>query len=425
MRIKKFEGSTLQEALSKVKKDFGPEAVILHTKKYKKGGVFGVFGKEMTEVTAGVDINVGRSAPPEPQSASFKAQTEKNETAAGSAAGPDFLQRPYAPQRPAGLSENKSHSRRIEDITMRSENFARELNEGKITAASGSRGGRETQGAKSAGASMKDGMGRIQKMLVDNGVEAELVFRMLQTMNSRLSDAQINNRQYADRFLYDYIADMVQVSGPIKHSPGNVKVISFIGPTGVGKTTTIAKLAAKYALLEGKKVVMASADTYRIAAETQLNKYGEIMGIPVEIVLTASDFHKIINKHSDKDFIFFDTAGRSPRNKKHLSDLKEFLEVYSPMENHLVISAVTKYYDALSIINNFGMVPVHRLLFTKLDETKNYGTLLNLSVGSGGIPISYLSIGQNVPDDIDIADPKVISRLVLKGDFESWIRQKN
>jgi len=422
MRIKKFEGSTLQEALSKVKKDFGPEAVILHTKKYKKGGVFGVFGREMTEVTAGVDINVGRSSHTgAPQTAAYDYSSKTGNTPENT----EMLQQPYSVKRSPASSDSASHKRSIEDITMRSESFARELNEGKISAGPAGRVFKETSGAGQSNVTMKDGMGRIQKTLVDNGVEPELVFRILQNINSRLSDAQINNRQYAERFLFDYIANMVQVSGDIKPAPGNVKVVSFIGPTGVGKTTTIAKLAAKFALLEGKKVVMASADTYRIAAEAQLNKYGEIMGIPVEIVLTVSDFQKVINKHSDKDFIFFDTAGRSPRNKKHLSDLKDFLEVYSPMENHLVISAVTKYYDALSIINNFGRVPVHRLLFTKLDETKNYGTLLNLSVGSGGIPVSYLSIGQNVPDDIDIADPKAISRLVLKGDFESWIRQKN
>jgi flagellar biosynthesis protein FlhF len=171
--------------------------------------------------------------------------------------------------------------------------------------------------------------------------------------------------------------------------------------------------------------VMVSCDTYRIAADLQLKKYGEIMGIPVEIVMTPADFQKVINKHIDKDLILFDTAGRSPRNKKHLVELKEFLEVHSPMETHVVISAVTKYFDALSIINNFGLVPIHRILFTKLDETKNYGLLLNLSVGSGGIPISYLSIGQTVPDDMEIADPKVISRLIIKGDFETWIRQKS
>ena len=268
-------------------------------------------------------------------------------------------------------------------------------------------------------------MARIQKLLLDNGVEDNLVFRTLQNINSQLSDAQINNKAFADKYLYDYITNMVQVSGPIKTTRGTTKVAAFIGPTGVGKTTTIAKLAAKYALVENKSVVMVSADTYRIAADLQLKKYGDIMGIPVEIVLTPADFKKVINKHVDKDIILFDTAGRSPRNKKHLVELKEFLEVHSPVETHLVLGSVTKYFDAVSMINNFGLVPIHRILFTKLDETKNYGILLNLSVSSGGIPISYLTIGQTVPDDLEIADPKVIARLILKGDFETWIRQRS
>jgi flagellar biosynthesis protein FlhF len=314
--------------------------------------------------------------------------------------------------------------RRVEDISMKNETLLRELNEGKILLNQSLRPARDLT-ASPQGVSLKNGMGRLQKLLVDNGVEDNLVYRTLQNINSQLSETQINNKSFVDNYLYDYIAELIQVSGPIKVQKGTTKVVAFIGPTGVGKTTTIAKMAARYALIEGKSCVMVSADTYRIGADIQLKKYGEIMGIPVEIVLTPADFKKVINKHIDKDLIFFDTAGRSPRNKQHLVELKEFLDVYSPMETHLVMSAVTKYYDAVSIINNFGLVPIHRIMFTKLDETKNYGLLLNLSVSSGGIPISYLCVGQNVPDDIEIANPKTISRLVIKGDFETWIRQRS
>jgi flagellar biosynthesis protein FlhF len=437
MRIKKFEGETLQEALSKVKKDFGSEAVILHTKKYKKGSVFGLFGAERTEVTAGIDINVERHQAPQltvpaystPQPSQQyqprQQQAPMQSAGAGQQSGQQQFQR--QPAQPAQSSQVNldmiSNYRRMEDISLKNETFARELNEGKISFNSSMRPAREGSGQSAI--SLKSGMGRIQKLLIDNGVEESLVFRTLQSLNSQLSDTQINNKAFIDNYLNDYISNLIQVSGPITASPGTTKVISFIGPTGVGKTTTLAKLAARFALMENKKVVMVSADTYRIAAEAQLKKYGEIMGIPVEIVMTPSDFQKVINKHIDKDIIFFDTAGRSPRNKKHLMELKEFMEVYSPIETHLVISAVTKYYDALSIINNFGMVPIHRVLFTKLDETKNYGMLLNLSVGSGGIPISYLTVGQSVPEDLEIADPRVIARLVLKGDFETWIRQRS
>jgi len=409
MRIKKFEGDTLQEALAKVKKDFGPEAVILQTKKYVKGGIFGLFGRQRTEVTAGIDINVEK-----PKTAGV-VQALRPQPALKTSSSRAF--------QPASFDHFESQ-RRVEDISMKNESLLRELNEGKILVNPSFKAARENP-STSAGINLKNGMGRLQKLLIDNGVEDNLVYRTLQNINSQLSETQINNKSYVDQYLYDYISELIQVSGPIKTQPGVTKVVAFIGPTGVGKTTTIAKIAAKYSLIEGKSVVMVSADTYRIGADIQLKKYGEIMGIPVEIVLTPADFKKVINKHIDKDIIFFDTAGRSPRNRQHLMELKEFLDVYSPIETHLVMSAVTKYYDAVSIINNFGLVPIHRIMFTKLDETKNYGLLLNLSVSSGGIPISYLATGQNVPDDIDIADAKVISRLVIKGDFETWIRQRN
>jgi len=409
MRIKKFEGDTLQEALAKVKRDFGADAVILQTKKYVKGGIFGVFGRQRTEVTAGIDINVEKPQAAAPQAARPQAAARRSMNASYGGA--------------SALDTFDTH-RRVEDISMKNETLLRELNEGKILLNQSQRPARDLN-APPQGVSLKNGMGRLQKLLVDNGVEDNLVYRTLQNINSQLSETQINNKSFVDNYLYDYIAELIQVSGPIKVQKGTTKVVAFIGPTGVGKTTTIAKMAARYALIEGKSVVMVSADTYRIGADIQLKKYGEIMGIPVEIVLTPSDFKKVINKHIDKDLIFFDTAGRSPRNKQHLVELKEFLDVYSPMETHLVMSAVTKYYDAVSIINNFGLVPIHRIMFTKLDETKNYGLLLNLSVSSGGIPISYLCVGQNVPDDIEIADPKTISRLVIKGDFETWIRQRS
>ncbi|MBP7792976.1 MAG: flagellar biosynthesis protein FlhF [Candidatus Goldbacteria bacterium] len=410
MKIKKFEAETLQGALAKVKKDFGPDAVILQTKRYKKGSFLGLFGKDMTEVTAGIDINIERQSNQQSSITIPKETYVKNTIQTSS----NFLNK---------STEIFETYNKKEDLTLKNEILLRELNAGKILINSTLRPLKD--GAMASPISLKNGMGKIQKLLINNGVEENLVYRTLQNLNSQLSEQQINNSSFLEHYLCDYISELIQVSGPIKTQKGTTKVIAFIGATGVGKTTTIAKLAAKLSLMEGNSIVMVSADTYRIAADMQLKKYGEIMGIPVEIVLTPLDFKKVINKHIDKDIILFDTAGRSPRNRQHLSELKNFLEAYSPIEIHLVMSAVTKYYDALSIINNFGLVPIHRILFTKLDETKNYGLLLNLSVNTGGIPISYLSTGQTVPDDITVAESKAISRLIVKGDFETWIRQKD
>lgn len=364
---------------------------------------FGIFGKEVAEVTAGIDINIDKGKENKVQQVEVKNTRDS-------------------------FSLNRSNIfsdfRRVEDISIKNESFIRELNEGKVFQGGVVKALKEPIYNRGI-SSLKNGMSKIYKLLIENGVEESIVLRTLQNINSQLTEAQINNREYLDQYLFEYIASLIQVSGSIKINKGTTKIVALIGPTGVGKTTTLAKLAAKFALIENKNVVMVSCDTYRIAADMQLKKYGEIMGIPVEIVMTPLDFKKVINKHIDKDLILFDTAGRSPRNRKHLIELKEFLDVYSPIEIHLVLSAVTKYYDAVSIINNFGLVPIHRILFTKLDETKNYGLLLNLSISSGGTPISYLTVGQTVPDDIEIADPKIIARLVIKGDFETWIKQKD
>lgn len=303
MRIKKFEADTLQEALSRVKKDFGSEAVILHTKKFKTGGIFGIFGRERTEVTAGVDINVDRPQRKEQPAAQIP-QLSRQEP-----------NRILSRQPATGQAELEvlNTYRRIEDISLKNEMLSRELNEGKISVNTAVRGQRETSFSQTmpSAAGLKDGLSKLQKTLMDNGVEESIVFRALQHINTQLAETQLNNRAFMEKFIVDYISDMIQVSGPIKTAKGTTKVMAMIGPTGVGKTTTIAKLAARFALMENKRVVMVSADTYRIAADLQLKKYGDIMGIPVEIVLTPQDFLKVINKHIDKDIILFDTAGRS------------------------------------------------------------------------------------------------------------------
>jgi len=253
MRIKKFEGDTLQEALAKVKRDFGADAVILQTKKYVKGGVFGLFGRQRTEVTAGIDINV-----------------EKPRAAAPQPARPQPVSRTTpVKQYAAGGYDSFDMHRRVEDISMKNETLLRELNEGKILINPSFKPLKDS-GVPSLGVTLKNGMGRLQKLLIDNGVEDNLVYRTLQNINSQLSETQINNKTYVDQYLYDYLAELIQVSGPIKTQPGSTKVVAFIGPTGVGKTTTIAKVAAKYALIEGKSAVMVSADTYRIGADIQL-----------------------------------------------------------------------------------------------------------------------------------------------------------
>jgi flagellar biosynthesis protein FlhF len=180
------------------------------------------------------------------------------------------------------------------------------------------------------------------------------------------------------------------------------KRVLFAGPTGVGKTTTIAKIAATQSLWGNKKVVLMTADTYRIAAVEQLRTYAKILGIPIEITADPKETQAAIKKHKDADLILLDTAGRSHYDGERLDELRMLYESFMPDTVHLVMAANIKYRDMLNVIERMGVVPISALLFTKLDETASYGTILNV-LHDFNLPVSFFTIGQNVPNDIEIA----------------------
>jgi flagellar biosynthesis protein FlhF len=189
--------------------------------------------------------------------------------------------------------------------------------------------------------------------------------------------------------------------------------ILFAGPTGVGKTTTIAKIAASQSLWGDKKVVLITADTYRIAAVEQLRTYAKILGIPIEITADPKDIHTALKKHKNADLILMDTAGRSHYDDGRLDELKALYEAFSPDTVHLVMAANIKYRDMLNVIERMGVVPLSALLFTKLDETATYGTILSV-MRDFGLPLSFFTIGQNVPNDIEVARGGRLVELLCK-----------
>ena len=186
----------------------------------------------------------------------------------------------------------------------------------------------------------------------------------------------------------------------------------MIGPTGVGKTTSLIKLASQFSLVHQMKVALLTADTYRIGAVEQLKIYRDIIDIPFEAVNTPEELANALKRYSDMDLIFFDTAGRSPQNKKQIQELRSFLDIAKPAETHLCVSATTKNSDLLPIVGKFGLVPINRFLVTKLDETRSYGQILTLT-SNFSIPVSYLANGQNVPNDIETAGAESIAELIL------------
>lgn len=200
----------------------------------------------------------------------------------------------------------------------------------------------------------------------------------------------------------DWLAKQIPVMGSNPSESLGGRRVLFVGPTGVGKTTTIAKLAAIQSLWEGKRVVLITADTYRIAAVEQLRTYAKILGIPIEIIFSHDEVKAAMKKHAEADLFLLDTAGRSHQDGKRMDELKELYEAFSPDAVHLVLASNIKYRDMLDVVDRMGIIPLSALLFTKLDETSTYGSILNL-LRDFDLPVSFFTVGQNVPNDIEVA----------------------
>jgi flagellar biosynthesis protein FlhF len=393
MRIKRYEAPTIQEALMKVKKDLGPEAVILYTKTFRKGGVMGLFGKPMAEITAGVDLNLlddvtkRKSTMPVPM-----ITLERTD---GS------MPKPLGAPQPFSMGT-------LDPARAKVKALQRELNEMKTSSVAGAL---RDMVLTDSSAILSEGFAKLKKKLIKQEVEDFLIQKIIKGMIVEKVDPERGDEVYS--WLNRFVCNAIKITPPAP-AANYQKVMAFVGPTGVGKTTTLAKLAARFSLIEKKKIALITADTYRIAATEQLKTYGRIMGIPVEVVDSADEIISVLSKYKLMDMVLVDTAGRSPSSDEQLEELKQFVHSSQPDEIHLVLSATTKYFDMIRIIERFGTaVPINRMIFTKLDETRYYGAFLNL-MSNFQIPLSYYTTGQNVPDDLEIPELYSLSERITR-----------
>jgi len=225
------------------------------------------------------------------------------------------------------------------------------------------------------------------------------------------------NRNTIKRYFHTLLKKMIPIRLEREINPPHKKILMFVGPTGVGKTTTIAKLAARYAykLSSRHKVGIITLDTYRIGAVEQLMTYAKMMRLPIETVVDPNDFEEALNSLRHNDYILIDTVGSSQHDKEKIEKLSRFLKVntFAEININLVLSAVTKYEDLMDIYKNFSLLPIDTLVFTKLDETKTYGNIFSLLLETKK-PVSYFSIGQEVPDDIMEANAEYLLRGILE-----------
>jgi flagellar biosynthesis protein FlhF len=247
--------------------------------------------------------------------------------------------------------------------------------------------------------------------LIDADVDEESARELLDRLR-RETSLDLRDEQAVRERLARLLETELRVAGPIRIAAGSGRVVALVGPTGVGKTTTIAKLAANYRLRENRRVGLVTVDTYRIAAVEQLRTYAEIIDLPMEVVSTPREMRSAVQKMRDFDLVLMDTAGRSPRDEVRIRELRAMLAEAQPHEVHLVLSAASSARSLAAAAEKFAPVGVTSLIITKLDEATGLGNLLFLARGCR-LPFSYLTDGQNVPDDIAVADQASLAQMIL------------
>jgi flagellar biosynthesis protein FlhF len=419
MKIKEYEASSLKECLHQVREDLGPEAVILETRKARKKTLLGLRSQEVVRIVAAVGISihepVNRSLPNRSQANANEAERRRSE-AHESVSGAGRQRNPISSQAArASAPSMMTVERENEEKLAQLERMMRELKSDfdEIRQVVKSAPEAVTAVTHSAVVKVHSQYPQLYSMLVEAEIASDLAEEMLDLLPD-MSGWNLQARTHmAESALRALMTDKIVCSGPITLTPGKLKTVALIGPTGVGKTTTIAKLAAQFALVENYRVGLLTMDTYRIAAVEQLKTYGQIINIPVRVAYSPNEIMPALEEFADYDLVLIDTAGRSQKHIMQLGELKTLLEK-AQCEAHLVLAASTKERDLQDQIARFRESGVDRLIFTKLDETRTYGTLFTAAIRSG-LPVSYLTTGQKVPEDIEVADSNRIVSFVLNG----------
>ena len=409
MIIKKFAAKTEKEAIEAAKKELGENVVIMNVKNTKKKGILGFFGGTMVEVTVALEAENDRmaqmfpvrketSGPLVPDSVwEKKESTVKNE-------------RPAAVNRAAVASDEtgKAIVEKLDglQILLQQQLMKAEEEEKK-----------EDTKEESKEEKMSDETMTFIKLLYNTMIENEVKDEYANELIDEIERKGKPDMQM-DFILSNVYQKMILKFGQaklIKPSENKPKIIYFIGPTGVGKTTTIAKIASKFCVEEKKKIALLTADTYRIAAAEQLRTYANILEVPFRVIYTPEEIVQAVNEFRDADYILVDTSGHAHQNQEQKDAIMEFINATDETlekEVFLVLSATTKYRDLTSIADAYKEIEGFKIIFTKLDETTALGNLYNLRLYTGA-QLSYVTCGQNVPDDITPFNPQSTVKQIL------------
>ncbi len=390
MYIKRYTAGTVREAMKSIKADLGKDALILNTKKISTGN------KECYEVVAALERNpTDDTASTSPHSVAGTAGSNIRKPADmyASAAATGMKPSAISPAVPGGVSAEAVASVNLSGAAAEGGDVGRaiaeELNEIKAFC---------TKVMAATKTPLSDVIGSMETEMLKNGIDKRLVNNILIKTCSRLADEKLSDRSEVKTEMKRRVSKALKVEDPLTDGT----VMAFVGPTGVGKTTTIAKLAAINALKKKKRVALLTFDNYRIAAVEQLKIYGKLIGTPVELAKTPGELAGLIRTHADKDLILIDTAGRDRSNMAHLGELQALSALNPEVKFNLVLSSQTRDASLYETVRNFSPVGIDSLTFTKIDESDVYGPIFNTMVLAGK-SLAYLTNGQRVPEDIELA----------------------
>ncbi|MCC5802788.1 flagellar biosynthesis protein FlhF [Rossellomorea vietnamensis] len=382
MKVKKYTAPSMNEAMKKVRAELGEDAVILNSKVSYTGGFIGLFKKKMIQVIAAID--------PEVENEKLEISRVKTKQASS-----PFIQ-------PALEKEQHDSNRMVET----------ELKELKQMISS--------MNSRNHFEKFSEDVKEVLLHLKKQDVSDATLFQLGDAMEEKIQSESVqtvNKVEWAykevKRFFHQFLKEIT--FGGLSY---NRKYINVIGPTGVGKTTTLAKMAAEAVIEKRMKIAFITTDTYRIAAIEQLKTYAGLLNVPVEVVYKMEDFKKAIEKFVDYDHVFIDTAGRNFRERKYVEDLQKIIDFDHHMETYLVLSLTSKERDMREIISQFSSIDIDRFIFTKSDETSSYGSMINM-ISEAKIGAAYVTNGQDVPEDItEVKEDEIVSMLMKGFSYE-------
>lgn len=474
MNLRTYRARTMGDCLAEVKKDLGKDAVILHTRTYKVGGVLGLGAKPMVEVTA----SDGASQPPRKKSgniAALRAYTAaagspdgvkadvdraarnaaaRNESSVTLAVTPELVPEcdpPVVvtiPQRlpvvrtgpvpePAPRTDSTVRETPLPEVRLREQAVRDEPLRARTEADSGLGGeiatlkrmmgqvlqcSRQTavrvardSGSGFAPSALPDSLFQHYLCLLDSDLLPEIADDVIARVREEVPANRLDEEDVVRPAVIRALGRLLPVeTGPAgAPTDGRPLTLALVGPTGVGKTTTIAKLAATFKLRQGKRVGLITSDTYRIAAVDQLRTYAEIIGLPLKVAMSPADMASSCQSLDDCDVILVDTAGRSPRDAGRLDELRQYIDAAQPHHTHLVLSSVSSQAVLLEAAGRFLPIKPDRVIFTKIDEAVTHGVLFSVARRIN-LPLSYITTGQEVPDHIEPGSSQRLAELLLE-----------